>query len=49
MKPSEFKTSILFESYDGKTAENYQNCYVAEKRTVSKLSKISEPNFYRTN
>ena len=29
------------ESCDEKTAENYQNCYAAEKRLVSKLSKIS--------
>ena len=31
-------------SYDEKTAENYRNSYVAEKRIVSKLSKISIPN-----
>ena len=49
MKPSEFKISILVESYDEKTAENYRNRYVAEKRIVSKLSKISIPNFNSTN
>ena len=31
------------------TAENYRNCYVAEKRIVSKLSGISISNFYNTN
>ena len=45
MKPSELKISISVESYDEKTAENDRNCYVAEKRIVSKLSKISMPNF----
>ena len=28
-----------------KTAENDRNCYDAEKRIVSQLSKISTPNF----
>ena len=46
MKPTEFKISIEDESYDEKTAEN---CYVAEKRIVSKLSEISIPNFDNTN
>ena len=32
-----------------KTAENDQNCYVAEKRIVFKLSKISVSNFDSTN
>ena len=32
MKPSEFKIFISVESYDEKIAENYRNCYVAEKR-----------------
>ena len=32
-----------------KTAENYRNCYVAEKRIISKLSKISLPNFNSKN
>ena len=41
MKPSKFKISIPVKSY--------QNCYVAEKRIVSKLSKISIPNFNSTN
>ena len=45
MKLSEFEISISVESYDEKTAENNRNCYVAEKRIVSKLSKISIPNF----
>ena len=31
MKPTEFKFSLSVESYDEKTAENYQNFYVAEK------------------
>ena len=34
MKPSELEFSISVESYDEKTAENYRNCYVAEKRIV---------------
>ena len=46
MKPSEFKISISVESYDEKTAENYQNSY-AEKQIVSKLSKISISKFNR--
>ena len=37
MKPSEFKISILVESYNEKTAENYRNDYVAEKRLVYNL------------
>ena len=45
MKPSEFKLSILVESYDEKTEENYRNCYVAENRIVSKLLKILITNF----
>ena len=49
MKPSEFKISISVKSYDKKTAENYRNCYVTEKRRVSKLSKVSIPNFVNTN
>ena len=35
MQPSEFKNSILFDSYDENTAENYRNCYVSEKRIVN--------------
>ena len=31
---------ISVDSYDEKTAENYQNCYVAEKCMVSKLRDI---------
>ena len=49
MKPSEFKISNSVESYDEKTTENYRNCYVVEKRIVSKLSKISIPNFESKN
>ena len=45
MKPLEFKISISVENYNEKTAENYWNCYVTEKRIVPKLSKISIPNF----
>ena len=47
MKQSEFKISV--EIYDGKTAEHDQNCYVAEKRIVSELSKISISNVGCTN
>ena len=50
MKLSEFEIiSFSVESYDEKTAENYQNCYVAEKNIVSKLSEISIPNVDRKN
>ena len=45
MKPLEFKISLSVESYDEKTAEYYRNCYVAEKRIVSKLSNISIQSF----
>ena len=41
MKPSKLIISILVESYDEKTAETYRNYYVAGKRILSKLSKIS--------
>ena len=48
MNPSVFKISISVESYveryDEKTAENNRNCYVAEKRIVCKLLRISIPN-----
>ena len=37
MEPSELKNSISVEKYDEKTAENYRNYYVAEKRIFSKL------------
>ena len=30
MKPSDYKISLSVEGYDEKTAENYQNCYIAE-------------------
>ena len=49
MKPSEFEIYFLVESYDKKTAENYWIGYVAEKRIVSKLSKILIPNYNSTN
>ena len=49
VQQSEFKISISVGSYDEKTAENYRNCYVAEKPIVFKLSKISISNFDRTN
>ena len=49
MKPSVLKIFISVESYHEKTAENYRNYYVAEKRIVTKLSKISIPNFSSTN
>ena len=39
MKPSEFEIFFSVESYDKKTPENCQNCCVAEKRIVSKLSR----------
>ena len=39
---SELDLSV--ESCDEKTAEGYRSWYVAEKRMVSKLSKISVPN-----
>ena len=44
VKQSEFKISKSVESYNKKTAENYRNCYVAEKHKVSKLLKISIQN-----
>ena len=49
IKPSEYKILISIESYDEKAAENYRNCYVAEKRIVPKLSKTSIPKFDSTN
>ena len=45
MKPSGFKIPISVEGYDEETGENDRNCFVAEKRIVSKLSEISIPNF----
>ena len=44
LKASKFQISISVESCDEKTAENYRNCYVADMRIVSKISKISIPN-----
>ena len=49
MKPSELKISISVKSFDEKAAENYRNCYVADKPIVSKLSKLSTPNYNDTN
>ena len=49
MELSDFKMSISVESYDEKTDENYRNCYGAEKRIISKLSKISILNFNSIN
>ena len=43
------KISISVEKYDEKTAENYLNCYVAEKQIIFKLSKISIRNFNSSN
>ena len=45
MEPSDFKIFVSVKSYDEKTDENYRNCYVAEMRIISKLSKISMPQF----
>ena len=42
MKQSKFEISFSVESYDKKKLLiNGQNCYVAEKHVVSKLSKLS--------
>ena len=49
MIPTEFKISNLIESYEEKTAENYRNCDVTEKRIISKLTKISILNFNSMN
>ena len=49
MQPSEIQISVWIESYDEKTAENYRNCYIAEKHIVYKLFKISIPNFKSKN
>ena len=43
------KISLSVKSYNKKTAENYQNCYDAEKCIVSTLSKISISNLNSTN
>ena len=45
MKLSEFKIFLSVKSYDEKNAETYRNDYVVEKHIVSKLSKLSIPNF----
>ena len=49
MKPSKFEIFFSVESYDTKTAETCRNCYGAEERIVSKLSKVSMPSLNRTN
>ena len=41
MKLSESKSSLSVKSYDENTVENYWNCYIVEKRIVSKPSKPS--------
>ena len=48
MGSSDFKISISVESNDEQTAKNDRNCYVAEKRKISK-PKISIPNFDSMN
>ena len=45
MKASELKISISVESNGEKNVENDRNCYFAEKRIVSKLSKDFDPKF----
>ena len=49
INPYKYAISLSGESYDENTPANYRNCYVAEKRIVSKLSQISSPNFDSTN
>ena len=44
MKPSEYKISILVESYIEKKDENYRNCYVAEKCSFQSIKHI-DPKF----
>ena len=39
--------SLSVKSFDKKTAENCRNCY--DKHVVSKLYKMSIPDFSRTN
>ena len=45
MKPTEFKTFITIKSYDENTAENYQNCYVAEKINSFQTIEYIVPKF----
>ena len=47
MKPSKVKESISVESYDEKTAGNYRNCYVAEKRPKKDLNGIKNKEFWQ--
>ena len=49
MKPTELKISLSVESYNERTVENYRNCYIAENRIDSTLSKILIPDFNNTN
>ena len=49
MKPSEFEISHSVKSFDKNIAENSRIGYFAEKRIVSKPSKISIPNFNSRN
>ena len=49
MKLGEFKISISVENYDEKTAEKYQNSYVAKKLNIFKQSMISILNFDSSN
>ena len=44
-----FQNCPFSQNFDEKTAESYRNCYIAEKRIVSKLSNISIPNFDSIN
>ena len=45
MEPSEFKISIVVESYDEKTAENYRNGYVAKKAHSFQIIKDIDSKF----
>ena len=49
IQSQEFKISISVKTHDEKTAENYRKGYVAEKRIVSKLWKISILDFNSKN
>ena len=45
MKSSESKISLSFKSYDRKSAENDQDCYVAEKCIVSNNTNFNSTNW----
>ena len=45
MKPSQIKIPISIESYDEKTAENYRNGYVAEKKHSFQIMKDIDLKF----